>query len=127
MRTSRERVKVPWELRHFQALVTKAAELGWPTSYMSDLQVHDRDALQGYPADWPFGWGIWAGGTHLLLPMLGGAPTERQLLDLAEHPMQLERALGPCRWFYWDGVALHSARTAEVLSTWLQLGAKYPL
>lgn len=91
-------------LRHYWAIAQRAAELGLPKSYQTDLTKHDRRALQMQDARQPFGWSIGECGTRLFTDA-----------DFCLAVGRAERGQ-TIHWHYWNGDSLVSVASAELLA-----------
>jgi hypothetical protein len=95
--------------KHYDALERVAGRLSLPTSYASDLTVHDRATLDKRDASLPFGWCLRDGGTHLFIP--GARDGVGHTVDqFPGFVADAERGCGPCHWFWWDGERLERVR-----------------
>jgi hypothetical protein len=94
--------------KHYDALERVAGRLSLPTSYASDLTVHDRATLDKRDASLPFGWCLRQWGTHLFIPGTadGAGHTVDQfpgfVADAFDHEV--------LHWFWWDGERLSRVR-----------------
>jgi len=98
---------------HYAALVAKAAEIGWPTSFATDLTTHDRATLERRSPALPFLWVLRASGTQLVLPSTG--PIDGVGHRAWEVPAFIANAFGAadCLWFWWNGSALERIADAK--------------
>lgn len=75
----------------------KAKEIGWPTSFRDDLEVHDRHTLQGLQkGDW-FVWSVCSTGTWLF------TCRSRSAFFIARYTIHTQPE---SRWFHYNGKEL---------------------
>jgi hypothetical protein len=98
-------------MAHYNALVAKADEVGWPLRFRTDLTKHDREFLKTKPIDRPFSWILREDGTSLYFPGLIDGVGHRAS-DGARMNAESSGA-DKCKFFIWDGRALIEFATAE--------------
>jgi hypothetical protein len=95
-------------MKHYDALIAKSEEIGWPSHYTSDLTFHDRNILETWPEDRPFCWCVRQCGTHLI------PPTCSDCYDWAR--AIASQSPKDSRYFVWTGTKLVEVTSAEWLS-----------
>jgi hypothetical protein len=107
-------------MTHYQALLAEARRVGWPERFETDLTIHDRAALAARDPALPFAWVLNRGATYLAFP--GASPVDGAGHYAHDMPAICARAFGAvdCRWYWWDGIALHDVQTATRLANCLR-------
>jgi len=97
--------------RHYQAIVAKADEVGWPLRFRTDLTKHDRAFLATKPVDRPFTWILREDGTGIYFPGIIDGVGHRAS-QMARSQAEIFGA-DKCKFFVWDGHTLVEHATAE--------------
>ena len=111
------------KLQHYEALLAEAQRVGWPERFETDLTTHDRAALEKRDPALPFAWVLNRAATYLAFP--SPSPVDGAGHYAQDMPAICARAFGreDCRWYWWDGLALHEVETAEQLAELLRASA----
>jgi hypothetical protein len=93
-------------MRHLQAILTTAVELGRPELFTCDLDV-DRETCVLMTAETAFLWILGREGTRMIVPDAGrgGCESDRIVLRAT--------CLVDCRYYWWDGDSLAELSDAE--------------
>ena len=103
--------------RAYAALLGAAELAGWPSSFLRDLTVYDRDFLAKLPEGAPFAWVLRETGTHIVAA--NGQRIDGAGHRASQYPRMVADAFGAprCRWFFWNGSALEELASAGELAT----------
>jgi hypothetical protein len=116
-------------MRHYEAIEARAAELGLPKSFTTDLTEHDRAALEARDPAEPFGWIVYSHGTHLvhnkatMCEARGITPTAAafELRGLCD---AIDRNFSGLHCHFWNGRALVPVADTDALAD--RLAAETP-
>ena len=91
-------------MRHFEALLATAGQVGWPLHFRADLTEHDRAQLATMPVEMPFIWILRPCGTHIYYP--GPVGRYHRASDMARIQASTFGREN-CRFFIWNGESLN--------------------
>jgi len=97
--------------RAYRALTAKAAEIGWPLKFRTDLTKHDRASVATRDADRSFMWVLRDSGTHLAYPGVVDGVGHRA----SHYARMVADSFGAaqCKFFIWDGARLVEFASAD--------------
>ena len=84
-------------MKHYDAILAKAEELGMPQYFRDDLLVHDKDTLSEWPENKPFVWSVRPSGTHTICVQ------DELALNWGKACFNYESGDKEVRWFIWTG------------------------